>query len=96
MQEVETDVFVLVEGEEAGEESGETAAGGISSPGLAPPAIEEDEAESVMASAQDQREEELQVSYCTDKQRSTDRGWLEICYKVFYYFINAITGEVVR
>lgn len=60
LQEVEPDVFVLVEGEDVGEE-GQVAAVGVSQPDIAPPALEEDEAESVMASAQDQREEELQV-----------------------------------
>lgn len=57
---MESDVFVLVEGEGDGEE-GLVAPVGVASPDIAPPAIEEDEAESVMASAQDQREEELQV-----------------------------------
>lgn len=60
LQEVESDVFVLVEGEGDGDEA-LVAATGAASPDIAPPAIEEDEAESVMASAQDQREEELQV-----------------------------------
>lgn len=55
-------MFVLVEGEGDGEE-GLAAAAGAASPDMAPPAIEEDEAESVMASAQDQREEELQVGF---------------------------------
>lgn len=66
LQEVESDVFVLVEGEETGEE-GQTAVAGLPLADIAPPAIEEDEAESVMASAQDQREEELQVRHYFDK-----------------------------
>ena len=60
LQEVDSDVFVLVDGEGDGEENMVPVVG-VASPDIAPPAIEEDEAESVMASAQDQREEELQV-----------------------------------
>lgn len=58
---MEPDVYVLVEGEDLGDE-GNVITASVPQPEMAPPAIEEDEAESVMASAQDQREEELQVS----------------------------------
>ncbi|XP_076046085.1 anaphase promoting complex subunit morula [Oratosquilla oratoria] len=58
LQEVEPDVFLLVEGEEGTSETGPGV--GLPTPELNP-AVDEDEAESVMASAQDQREEELQV-----------------------------------
>ncbi|KAK4305032.1 hypothetical protein Pmani_023056 [Petrolisthes manimaculis] len=90
LQEVETDVFVLVEGEEAGEESGEATVAGISSPSLAPPAIEEDEAESVMASAQDQREEELQVfwSYIVGMLTNLDSLPLERIHAMLKMFVQ--------
>ena len=53
-------MFILVEGEDPSKE-GLPPAVGSTQPDITPQAIEEDESESVMASAQDQREEELQV-----------------------------------
>uniref|UniRef100_A0A0P4W136 Anaphase-promoting complex subunit 2 n=2 Tax=Scylla olivacea TaxID=85551 RepID=A0A0P4W136_SCYOL len=89
LQEVESDVFVLVEGEGDGDE-GLAAAAGAASPDIAPPAIEEDEAESVMASAQDQREEELQVfwSYIVGMLTNLDSLPLERIHAMLKMFVQ--------
>ncbi|KAG7175880.1 Anaphase-promoting complex subunit 2-like [Homarus americanus] len=89
LQEVESDVFVLVEGEELGDK-GHTATVGVSQPDIAPPAIEEDEAESVMASAQDQREEELQVfwSYIVGMLTNLDSLPLERIHAMLKMFVQ--------
>ncbi|XP_069956279.1 anaphase-promoting complex subunit 2 isoform X2 [Cherax quadricarinatus] len=89
LQEVESDVFVLVEGEELGDK-GHVATAGVSQPDIAPPAIEEDEAESVMASAQDQREEELQVfwTYIVGMLTNLDSLPLERIHAMLKMFVQ--------
>ncbi|XP_042881814.1 anaphase-promoting complex subunit 2-like [Penaeus japonicus] len=89
LQEVESDVFVLVEGEDTGEQ-GQTVATGLPLTEIAPPAIEEDEAESVMASAQDQREEELQVfwSYIVGMLTNLDCLPLERIHAMLKMFVQ--------
>ncbi|XP_064089361.1 anaphase-promoting complex subunit 2-like [Macrobrachium nipponense] len=89
LQEVEPDIFILVEGEETGEE-GIVAVAGAAQPDIAPQAIEEDEAESVMASAQDQREEELQVfwSYIVGMLTNLDCLPLERIHSMLKMFVQ--------
>ncbi|XP_071521652.1 anaphase-promoting complex subunit 2 [Panulirus ornatus] len=89
LQEVEPDVFVLMEGEDLGEE-GQVATVGVSQPDIAPPALEEDEAESVMASAQDQREEELQVfwSYIVGMLTNLDSLPLDRIHSMLKMFVQ--------
>ncbi|KAK7008348.1 Anaphase-promoting complex subunit 2 [Halocaridina rubra] len=89
LHEVEPDIFVLVEGEDVGEK-GHPSVAGTSQSDITPQAIEEDEAESVMASAQDQREEELQVfwSYIVGMLTNLDCLPLERIHAMLKMFVQ--------
>lgn len=90
LQEISPDVFVLVDGDTS---DGDTIDSNVAGPSAGDTSVvceEEEEAESVMASAQDQREEELQVfwSYIVGMLTNLDSLPLERIHTMLKMFVQ--------